>query len=94
MSLEIGSEFKPERELDIVWKRFGYEIVTLNKRTRQYHVLNAAASIIFEMATGENNTQDIAQEVAELFQIDTQMALTDTLETVSGMQKMGLILTT
>jgi 2C-methyl-D-erythritol 2,4-cyclodiphosphate synthase len=65
--------------------------VTLNRETRQYHVLNAAAAIIFQSATGDNTIEDIAEIISEVFGIDIGQALSDARETVEGMEKLGLI---
>jgi 2C-methyl-D-erythritol 2,4-cyclodiphosphate synthase len=81
----------PTRNPETLWKRFGTEIVTLNRETRQYHVLNAAAAIIFQSATGDNTIEDIAEIISEVFGIDIGQALSDARETVEGMEKLGLI---
>ena len=84
-------EEKPIRNLETMWKRLGTEIVTLNRKTHQYHVLNAAGAMIFELATGDNSVEVIAGKVADAFEVDITQALKDTSETVAGMQKLGLL---
>jgi hypothetical protein len=84
-------EGKPIRNIEAMWKRLGDEIVTLNRRTHQYHVLNAAAATVFELATGENTVEVIAGKLANEFGIDVSQALADTRETIAGMEKIGLL---
>lgn len=82
---------KPIRNVETMWKRLGSEIITLNRKTHQYHVLNASAAMIFELATGANSLEEIAGKLAAAFKIDIARAIQDTRETISGMEKMGLI---
>jgi hypothetical protein len=82
----------PIRNLNTLWKRFNDEIVTLNTETRQYHVLNATAAIVFEMSSGEQQLEDIAEVIADAYAIDPNQALADVRETISGMEKIGLII--
>lgn len=91
MSAKQNHSTKPTRNTETIWKRFDSEIVTLNRQTRQYHVLNATAAMIFELATGENSMEAIAGKIADTFKIDIDQALADTRETVVGMEKLGLI---
>lgn len=86
-----NEEEKPIRNPDVMWKRLGTEIVTLNRKSHQYHVLNATAAMIFELATTENSVEVIAGKIAEAFEVDITQALDDTCETVSGMRKLGLL---
>ena len=82
---------KPIRNIETMWKRLGSEIVTLNRRTHQYHVLNESSALIFELGTGENSLEMIAGKLADVFGIDIAQALKDTRETVAGMEKLGLL---
>jgi hypothetical protein len=82
---------KPIRNIETMWKRLGSEIVTLNRKTHQYHVLNESSALIFELATGENSLEVIAGKLADMFGIDIAQALKDTQETVAGMEKLGLL---
>jgi|GEM_PF-2402976 hypothetical protein len=86
-----SQETKPIRNIEAMWKRLGNEIVTLNRKTHQYHVLNASAATVFELATGENTLEVIAGKLANEFGIDLAQAMADTRETVDGMEKLGLL---
>ena len=86
-----NEEARPVRNPEVMWKRLGTEIVTLHRKTHQYHVLNAAAAAIFESATGEEGLEIIAGRLAGIFGIDVGQALSDTRETVAGMEKLGLL---
>lgn len=81
----------PNRNPNTLWKRFGTEIVTLNTETRQYHVLNATAAMIFEMSTGEHSQEDMAEIITDVFGVEKEQALSDVRETLAGMEKLGLI---
>ncbi len=81
----------PVRNIEAMWKRLGSEIVTLNRKTNQYHVLNESCAMIFELATGENSEDVIAAKLADAFNIEIAQALKDTQETVAAMEKLGLI---
>lgn len=89
--MKQSEDTKPIRNPETMWKRLGTEIVTLNRKTHQYHVLNASAATIFELATGENSLEIIAGKLADTFGIDVTQALDDTRETVAGMEKLGLL---
>ena len=91
MNKKITQTAKPKRNIETMWKRLGSEIVTLNRKTHQYHVLNETCAMIFELATGENSVEAIARRVADAFEIDISQALKDTQETVAGMEKLGLL---
>jgi len=86
-----GLRRRPARSPEVMWKRLGTEVVTLHRRTHQYHVLNAAAGMIFGLASGDESVETIATKVAEAFGIDAKQALEDTRETVAGMEKLGLL---
>ena len=79
---------------EIMWKQLGSQIVTLHVNTHQYHVLNEAAGLIFEQSTGQTTVEVIAQELAKRFNIDKKEAQEDTIETVDGMVKLGLLMGT
>jgi hypothetical protein len=77
---------------DVMSKRLGSQIVTLNVKTHQYHVLNEAAAQIFEMATtGKNTVEKISHKLADTSKIGKDLALEDTRETIDGMVKLGLL---
>lgn len=82
---------KPIRNPQVMWKQLGTEIVTLDHKSHQYHILNATAALIFELATGENSLEAIANEIAENFEVDITKALDNTCKTVIGMRKLGLL---
>lgn len=88
---EESAPGKPLRNINTMWKRLGSEIVTLNRKTKQYHILNSSAAMIFELSTGENSLEEIAAKLAESFELDIAQALVDTRETVAGMKKLGLL---
>jgi RimJ/RimL family protein N-acetyltransferase len=77
---------------DVMSKKLGSQIVTLNVKTHQYHVLNEAAAQIFEMATtGKNTVEKVSHKLAETAKIGKDVALEDTRETIDGMVKLGLL---
>jgi len=76
---------------DVMSKKLGSQIVTLNLKTHQYHVLNEAAARIFELATGKNTVETVAHKHAEAMKISKDLALEDTRETIDGMVKLGLL---
>jgi hypothetical protein len=77
---------------DVMSRRLGSQIVTLNIKTHQYHVLNESAAEIFEMsASGKYNVEKIAHKLADSMKISRDLALEDTRETIDGMVKLGLL---
>jgi hypothetical protein len=86
---QLGDKFT--RNTDVMWKRIGSDIVTLNLKTHQYHVLNEAAALIFEHATGEQTVEAMGHELAKQFKIERGQAVEDARETAEGMVKLGLL---
>ena len=81
----------PARNPEMMYKQLGTEVVVLNRKTKQYHVLNSSAAMIFELATGERSGDSIAAMVADRFGVSHEQAEADVKETIAGMEKLGLL---
>ncbi len=79
---------------DVMWKRLGPQIVTLDLKTHQYHVLNDSAALIFEQCATGSAVETVASELARRFKLTRGQALTDARETIAGMVKLGLLVST
>lgn len=80
-----------ERNPAILWRKIGSQIVTLNTKTNQYHVLNESAALIFEGATGEQTVEAMARDIGKRSKLDKEKALEEVRETVDGMVNLGLM---
>jgi hypothetical protein len=68
------------------------EMVVMDKESEQIHQLNQTASFIWQLCDGEHDRQQIAEELATAFQVDTETAQQDVADTLEKLEEIGLLL--
>ena len=68
------------------------EMVVMDKESEQIHQLNQTASLIWQLCDGEHDQQQIAEELAATFEVDTETAQHDVADTLKKLEEIGLLL--
>lgn len=58
---------RPRKRDDVVFRRVSGDWLLFDPRTRQIHVLNLSAALVWSFCTGEHETDEIARQVVEAF---------------------------
>ena len=80
-----------ERKKDIIWRRIEGKIVLIGKEGMVIHVLNKTAAHIWELCDGAKSADEITASICERFDVTPEEADADVRETISNLEKMGLL---
>lgn len=76
---------------DVVAREVDGELLILDRQTDQVHKLNPMASYIWARLRRETNTDDIAKEVVEQFDVDPEVAAQDVSKYAEQLQSLHLV---
>ena len=76
---------------DIIWRRIGDEVVIMKDDGLSVNVLNKTAAMIWELCSGSKTPDEIAQALCERFEVAFDEAIVDVRETITKLEKMGLL---
>lgn len=82
---------KPLRNENAISRKVEKEILILNLLTKQYHILNETAGMIWEFSDGEHTVDEIAEKICKEFDASTDIVKEDVLSTLEGLVKVGVI---
>jgi hypothetical protein len=93
---------KPRRHPDVAWRNWDGEVVILTpaghdpdappeQHDGSEHDLNPVASRVWELCDGERSVLQIAQSLADEFEVDEQVAAADAAEFVLELSRRKLI---
>jgi hypothetical protein len=83
----------PVRRSDLLVQKIDGEFVILDRTANKVHQLNAAASHIWDLCDGVHSVGEIAQVLAEEFDIGIDVAQRDVVKTVTEFFTLGLMAT-
>jgi hypothetical protein len=79
------------RNADVIWRRIEEKIILIGKDGLEIHTLNKTAALIWELCDGANGDDEITAKLCERFDVLPEEAMVDVRETVSKLEKMGLL---
>jgi PqqD family protein of HPr-rel-A system len=83
---------RPNRRTEFEERVVEGEMVVMDKESEQIHQLNQTASFIWQRCDGEHDRQQIAEELAEAFDVDAETARQDVADTLEKLEEIGLLL--
>lgn len=89
----MGSDVKPKGHDVLVFRPLDEEWVVYDPRTRELHVLNRAAAIVWLCCDGRMSVRDMVQAVTEAFdgQVEEQQAETDVQKALADFVERGML---
>ena len=91
MSRTLSLHDRPLRAPEVRWRSVGNDLLLVHTQLKQYHVLNAVAGRIWELATGEESTGQIADLIASEYGHDRDQVLVDVTDTIEGFRALQLL---
>ena len=82
---------RPNRRTEFEERVVEGEMVVMDKESEQIHQLNQTASFIWQLCDGDHDRQQIAEELAEAFEIDADTAEADVADTSKKLEEIGLL---
>ncbi len=82
---------KPTRLPRLPWREIDGRAVVLNPRRGEVHELDPVATFLWARADGTRTTEELAALVTESFEVELEVALTDTRELMSALENRGLL---
>jgi hypothetical protein len=76
---------------DIIWRRIGDDVVIIKDDGLATHVLNKTAAYIWELCDGNRGIDEIVASLCERYDVSTEEARMDTMETIENLTKAGII---
>ena len=81
----------PIRSEATTWSRFGSDLIVFNTLSKQYVTLNATAARIFELSSGDEPEEAIAEALAGEYDGDPDVIRADVHTTVEGLVELGIL---
>lgn len=82
---------RPNRRTEFEERIVEGEMVVMDKESEQIHQLNQTASFIWQLCDGNHDRQQIAEELAASFEIDSVTAEADVTDTLNKLKEIGLL---
>jgi hypothetical protein len=79
------------RDESVVWRDIAGEVVIAEKNNTTIHVLNRTAGLIWTLADGTRQVEDIAGELCNQFDVTQEEAMADTNEFCRQLIDAGLV---
>jgi exosome complex RNA-binding protein Rrp42 (RNase PH superfamily) len=75
----------------VVWTEIDGEVVVVDPRLEEVHLLSETAAILWQLLDGEASIQEIADDVADAFEIPIEQAVRDVSEFAELMNQRSLV---
>jgi hypothetical protein len=82
----------PRQHPNAAWREVDGAVVIISPEDSVLHELNETASLVWKEADGTRTSQEIAQRLAEDFEVEESVALADTCELVSHLEEKKLLI--
>ena len=79
------------RSDNVVWRDIAGEVVIAERNNSTMHVLNKTAGLIWSLADGTKQVNDIAADISKRFDVSLEQAQADTEEFYDQLLELGLI---
>jgi hypothetical protein len=83
----------PTRNPKLAWREIDGEAVIISPEDSHVHELNETASLIWKSADGKHSTDEIAQTLAESYDVALLVAKTDVDDLIEALSTKGLLVT-
>jgi len=83
---------KPEQNPSLAWRSIEGEVVVISPEEGIMHELNETASFIWNLADGKHTSVEIANRLAEEFEVPLEVACADTEELIALLRDRHLLL--
>jgi hypothetical protein len=91
ISRKLSLDDRPMRAPEVRWRSVGDDLLLVHTLLKQYHVLNAVAGRIWELATGDESAGQIADRIASEYGHDRDQVLLDVTDTIEGFRALQLL---
>lgn len=82
----------PQRNPKLAWREIDGEAVIISPDDSQVHELNETASVIWKIADGKHSVDQIAEVVAEGYEVPLEVAQADVRELIEMLSAKGLLM--
>jgi hypothetical protein len=82
----------PQRNPKLAWREIDGEAVIISPDDSQVHELNETASVIWKFADGKHSVDQIAEVVAEGYEVPVEVAQADVRELIEMLSAKGLLM--
>jgi hypothetical protein len=79
---DIGADYIPRRRQDLFDVEIEGEIIIYDERLETAHLLNPSAAVVWHLLDGQSRLGDVALDLAEVFDRDTDEILSDVIHLV------------
>jgi hypothetical protein len=76
---------------DLTWRDLNGELVVLNSKNGDYHMMNEVGRIIWLAMAEKKNTEEIQSLITEEYDVDSKTALNDIQNFIENMTRRGLL---
>lgn len=76
---------------NVVWRQVGDEVMVLDTNSSEYLSVNKTGSVLWPLLLAGCSRAELAQALADKFQIDSTTASTDADNFVSSLAELGLL---
>jgi hypothetical protein len=83
---------KPVRNPSLAWRTIEGEVVVISPEDSLVHELNETASFIWNVTNGERTSTEIAELLAQEFEVSPEVARVDAEELIAALQEKKLLL--
>ena len=90
----MNAECKPAHHPNAAWREIDGEVVIISPEDSVLHELNETASFIWKQATGELTGRQIAERLAEEYDVEPSAALADAAELLDHLERKNLLVPT
>lgn len=87
----MGVALYPIRDKNVVWRDITGEVVIAARNNQTISILNKTASLIWTLADGTRQVEDIVAEVCSSFEVTPEQAKVDVEEFCQQLLEAGLI---
>jgi hypothetical protein len=81
----------PIRSKNVIFRKIENEILLLDQYTKQYHILNETAAIIWDLSDGYHTISEITEAICNQYNDTVDVIEEDVIQTLKGLEKLGLI---
>jgi len=82
----------PQRNPKLAWREIDGEVVIISPDDSQVHELNETASLIWKFADGKHSVDQIAEVVAEGYEVPVEVAQADVRELIEMLSAKSLLM--
>lgn len=90
-SVSVPDDYIPIKRAEILELDMGDGFIVYNHESNLVHHLNPSASIMWQLCDGEATVKDLAQEIAEEYQLDRDRVRYEVAGLIGELDTLGLV---